>query len=424
MKSLLNKFFFRRNNLDSISNKIKGITKNTPVSQIFDIINSYSSTSELRYVGGCIRKVINNEKFDDIDLATNIEPTEVCSVLKKHNIEFYESGIDHGTITAIIEGSKFEITSLREDILTDGRHAKIKFSKDWKIDASRRDFTINSIYSDKEGNLFDPYNGCDDIKRGKINFIGNPEKRVKEDYLRILRYLRFFLNYSKQPHDPKIIKALKMNLVGISNLSKERLIDELKKILKPNVLEGLSKDKIILEILVSIFPQLKYFNIFSKLNTNLRNILSGADFIFIISLLIIDETDNIDYFIYKFNLSKKDQKRIRNISDFYKKKINSKTFTEKNLNLILYHSGKETVTDILNYRMLKTNKLDNNIQSLINKFKLKKIPTMPFKADFLMSKYDIPEGKMLGEKLKIIKNKWIENNFQISEKQIENIINN
>ena len=126
----------------------------------------------------------------------------------------------------------------------------------------------------------------------------------------------------------------------------------------------------------------------------------------------------------KFNLSKKDQKRIRNINDFYRKKITSKTFTEKNLNLILYHSGKETVTDILNYRMLKTNKLDNNIQSLINKFKLKTIPTMPFKADFLMSKYDIPEGKMLGEKLKIIKNKWIENNFQISEKQIENIINN
>ena len=424
MKSLIDKFFFRRNNLNSISNKIKDISKKTSVFQIFDIINSYSSTSELRYVGGCIRKVINNENFDDIDLATNIDPSEVCSALEKSNIEFYESGIDHGTITAIIEDSKFEITSLREDILTDGRHAKVKFSNDWKIDASRRDFTINSIYSDKEGNLFDPHNGYDDIKKGKINFIGDPEKRVKEDYLRILRYLRFFINYSKHPHDPKIIKVLKKNLIGVSNLSKERLIDELKKILKPNVLESLSKDKIILEILVSIFPQLKYFSIFSKLNTNLRKILSEADFIFIISLLIIDETDNVDYFIYKFNLSKKDQKRIKNITDFYKKKITSKTFTEKNLNLVFYYSGKEAVMDILNYRILKINKLDNNILALINKFKLKTIPTMPFKADFLMSKYDIPQGKMLGEKLKIIENKWIENNFQISEKQIKNIINN
>ena len=103
------------------------------------------------------------------DLATNIDPTEVCSALKKSNVEFYKSGIDHGTITAIIEDNKFEITSLREDILTDGRHAKVKFSNDWKTDASRRDFTINSIYSDKEGNLFDPYNGYEDIKKGKIN---------------------------------------------------------------------------------------------------------------------------------------------------------------------------------------------------------------------------------------------------------------
>ena len=424
MKSLIDKFFFRRNNLDLVSKKIRDISKKTSVSQIFNIINSYSSTSELRYVGGCIRKVINNEIFDDIDLATNIDPTEVGSALKKSNVEFYESGKDHGTITAIIEDSKFEITSLREDILTDGRHAKVKFSNDWKTDASRRDFTINSIYSDKEGNLFDPYNGYEDIKKGKINFIGNPEKRIKEDYLRILRYLRFFLNYSKQPHDPKIVKVLKMNLIGITNLSKERLIDELRKILKPNVLESLSKDKIILEILVSVFPQLKHFNIFSKLNTNLKDMLSKVDFIFIISLLIIDETDNVEYFIYKFNLSKKDQKRIRNISDFYKKKISSKTFTEKNLNLIFYHSGKETVLDILNYRILKTNKLDDNILTLINKFKIKSIPTMPFKADYLMSKYDIPEGKMLGEKLKLIEDKWIENNFQISDKQIENIINN
>ena len=424
MKSLIDKFFFRRNNLDLVSNKIKDISKKTPVSQIFNAINSYSSTSELRYVGGCIRKIINNESFDDIDLATNIVPTDVCTALKNSNIEFYESGIDHGTITAIIEDRKFEITSLREDILTDGRHAKVKFSNDWKIDATRRDFTINSIYSDKEGNLFDPYNGYEDIKKGKINFIGDPEKRIKEDYLRILRYLRFFLNYSKQPHDPEIIKVLKMNLIGISNLSKERLIDELKKILKPNILISLSKDKIILDILVSVFPQLRYFNIFSKLNIHLKNILFEADFIFIVSLLIIDETDNVDYFLYKFNLSKKNQKRIRSINDFYKKKITLKTFTEKNLNLAFYHTGKETVIDILNYRMLKTNKLDKNILALINKFKFKSIPTMPFKADFLMSKYGIPEGKSLGEKLKLIESKWIENNFQISEKQVENIINN
>ena len=153
MRSFLDKFFFRSNNLDTIGKNIKDLTKNTPVVKIFDAINSHSSESEIRYVGGCIRKIINGEKVDDIDLASNLEPKEICEVLKKNNINYYETGIEHGTITAVIDRYKFEITTLREDISSDGRHAKVKFSKNWKDDASRRDFTINSIYSDRDGNL-------------------------------------------------------------------------------------------------------------------------------------------------------------------------------------------------------------------------------------------------------------------------------
>ena len=195
MKNILNKIFFRNNNLEDISKKIKDLSNTKELIKIFDAINSYSEISEIRFVGGCIRKILNNETVDDIDLATNLEPNEVCEVLKNNQINFYETGIEHGTIIAVIDDKKFEITSLREDILTDGRHAKVKFSKDWKKDASRRDFTINSIYSDREGNIFDPFNGRQDLKKGFVNFIGDGEKRIKEDYLRILRYLRFFLSY-------------------------------------------------------------------------------------------------------------------------------------------------------------------------------------------------------------------------------------
>ena len=134
--------------------------------------------------------------------------------------------------STILENSKFEITSLRKDIDTDGRHAKVEFSKNWKEDASRRDFTINSIYSDKDGNLFDPYNGKKDLETGSINFIGEAENRIKEDYLRILRYIRFFLNYSNQSHDPRIIKIIKKNIGGIAKLSPERLLDEFYKLSK------------------------------------------------------------------------------------------------------------------------------------------------------------------------------------------------
>ena len=424
MKSLFDKLLLKRNNLHILSEKLKKLTYKTPVSKIFEAINSYSNFSEIRYVGGCIRKIINDEKVDDIDLATNLEPKEVSDALKKNNINFYETGVKHGTITALIDDFKFEITSLREDILTDGRHAQVKFSKDWKKDASRRDFTINSIYSDAEGNLFDPFNGKKDLEKGVINFIGNPNERIQEDYLRILRYIRFFLNYSKQKHDPEIIRSLKRNLDGISKLSKERLLDELKKILNKKTLINLSKDKLILEIFKSIFPQLKYINEFSKNNSYVLNSLDKVDFIFLISLLTVDETDNVDYFLYKFNLSKKDQKRIKDIDNFYKNKLTSKDFIEKKLNKIFYYKGREAILDILNYKIFKSKKIDNDMVRLIKFYKDKKIPEMPVKADLLMSKYNISEGKLLGKKLKIIEEEWVNNNFRISDQQVEMIINN
>ena len=424
MKSFLDKIFFRSNNLDNINHNIKNLTNNTPACKIFDSINTYSSESEIRYVGGCIRKIINKEKINDIDLATNLEPKKVCEALKKKNIKYYESGIAHGTVTATQDDYKFEITTLRKDVITDGRHAKVEFSKDWKEDASRRDFTINSIYSDRDGNLFDPFNGKKDLEKGIIKFIGNPDKRIKEDYLRILRYLRFFINYSKQPHNSEIIRLLKMNIGGITKLSKDRLLDELKKIVKLDTLERLNKDKVSLELILIIFPELKNIKIFSKLNIDNRNILKEKDFIFLLSLMIIDETDNADYFLYKFNISKKDQKRIRNINNFYKEKINSKTFTENNMNRVFYYFGKETTLDILNHRIIKSKKLDNSLEKLNKHYENCEIPVMPISAGMLMKNYEIPEGKQLGEKLRLIEEEWVRNNFKISDQQIDKIINN
>ena len=424
MKNFLDKIFFRSNNLDFISKDIKDLTKNTTANKIFDAINLYSSESEIRYVGGCIRKIINKEKVDDIDFATNLEPKQVCEALKKNDISYFESGIDHGTITAIDDEFKFEITSLRKDIFTDGRHAKVEFSKDWKEDASRRDFTINSIYSDKDGNLFDPHNGKKDLENGKVNFIGFADKRIKEDFLRILRYVRFFSNYSKQPHDLEVVKKLKMNIQGISKLSKERLLDELKKIAKIETLQKLSKDKISLEIILLIFPELKNIKIFSKLNESNKNFLKKNDFIFLISLMIVDETDNVDYFLYKFNISTKNKKRIKNIDNFYKEKISSKKFNQNNLNKYFYYYGREATLDILNFRLVKLNKVDKSLTELVKYYENKEALIMPVKADFLMKKYEIPEGKLIGEKLKRIEEEWVKNNFKISDQEVDSIVNN
>ncbi|MDB2545039.1 CCA tRNA nucleotidyltransferase [Candidatus Pelagibacter bacterium] len=421
MDKFLDKIFFRSRNLDYISQNLKDITNQTPANKIFEAINNYSESSEVRYVGGCIRKVINKEVVDDIDLATNLKPNEICEALKNKDINFYETGIEHGTVTAVIDEYKYEITSLRKDVKTDGRHAKVEFSLDWKEDAARRDFSINSIYSDARGNLFDPNNGKKDLEEGLIHFIGDAEIRIKEDYLRILRYVRFFLNYSNHKHKPEIIKIIKRNIGGISKLSSERLIDEFKKLTKSHGFVKLFQDNDSLEIIEIIFPQLKNLAKFKKLNTHARDNLFKIDFIFLLSLMIVDGTDNTDYFLYKFNISKKDQKRLKLIDFFYKEKTNLKNFTEKNFNKIFYFNGKQAVIDIINFKLFTSNKVEKKLIKLIEVYKDKVIPTMPIGANTLMEKYNIPEGKILGNKLKMIEEAWVENGFTISEKNIQKI---
>ena len=183
----------------------------------------------------------------------------------------------HGTITASIENEKYEITSLRCDVSTDGRHAKVEFTNNWLQDAERRDFTINSIYSDINGNLFDPFDGKKDLKEGKVIFVGDAEKRIKEDYLRILRYLRFFSNYSKLNHDLELKRVIKKNINGISKVSSERLLDEFKKIFNSNSIKKICENDFSLEVISLIFPQFKNLEVIKNLNNfgknNLKKIL-------------------------------------------------------------------------------------------------------------------------------------------------------
>ncbi len=422
MKNFLDKFFSRSKNLDYVSQNLKEITLTTPVKKIFEAINNFSETSEIRYVGGCVRKVIKKENVDDIDLATNLTPLEVREALKNKQISYYETGIEHGTITAIVDEYKYEITSLRKDVSTDGRHAEVEFSLDWKEDASRRDFTINSIYADSDGNLFDPFNGKKDLEDGYINFIGNVEKRIQEDYLRILRYLRFYLNYSNHKHQSEIIKNIKKNIDGISNISSERLIDELKKITSSNGFLKLFKDKESLELIEIIFPQLKNIKNFNKYNSYAAENFLKIDFIFLIALLVIDGTDNADYFLYKFKISKKDQKRLKLIDLFYRERVTLNNFTEKTLNKFFYFNGRQAVIDIINFKIFTSNKVEKKLIKLLDTYKDKVTPTMPIGADLLMSKFKIPEGKTLGNKLKRIEETWVQNGFQISDKQVQQIV--
>ena len=424
MTSLLNKIFSFSKNFNKKNFSFVDLKNDKSVSLLFSAIESYSQTSEIRYVGGCIRKILNKETIQDIDFAVNLKPNECIEALKKHNIKYYETGLEHGTITANIENTKYEITSLRKDILTDGRHAKVEFSNNWFEDASRRDFTINSIYSDIDGNLYDPFNGKNDLQLGKVEFIGDVEKRIKEDYLRILRYIRFFLNYSKQEHSDKVKRVIKKNISGISKISSERLLDEFKKIITSKGFLKLFKDSFCQEIIKLIFPQLNNFVIFKKLNSFAKKRISEVDYIFLISLMIIDEGDNVDYFIFKFNISNVNKKRILFLKKFYSKNINKNFFSEKNLWKILYYNGKQSLLDLLYFEIFKSKNTNNKLINLLNFFEDKNTPIFPIKTKSLMAKYNVPEGKLLGIKLKKIEEKWIDNDFKISENEIAQLFEN
>ena len=424
MMTMLNKLFSHSENINSLNLPFQKLKKETGVEKLFKIIEEFSDTSEIRYVGGCVRKILYSEEVDDIDLAVNLSPDQVSEILKKKNIKFYITGIDHGTITALIDKKKFEITSLRKDISTDGRHAKVEFSNNWYEDASRRDFTINSIYADIQGNLYDPFDGKKDIKNGEIRFIGEADKRIKEDYIRILRYVRFFLNYSKKKHDPNITRIIKKNLEGFNKISAERLLDEFKKLVNSKGFLKLTDDVFCFEIIKLIFPQFKNIEIYNNLNNFAKKNINVLDFIFLISLMIIDGSDNAEYFIYKFNLSKKDQKRILFLNNFFSLINNNKTFSHKNLQKIFYYNGKQSLLDLLYFKIFRSKKIDKRLVDFIKLFKDKEPPLLPLRAINLMTKYNIPEGKELGSKLKKIEEKWVENNFQISEKEVQQIVNN
>ena len=424
MINILSKIFKSKDNQNYYSLDFENLNKKTKIKKIFNLISNYSSNSEIRYVGGSIRKIIKRENVDDIDLATNVTPKNVCEILGKNKVSFYETGIDHGTVTAKIDDYKFEITTLRKDVSTDGRHAEVKFSNDWFEDASRRDFTFNAIYADLNGNLYDPFNGKKDLESGYVKFIGDPVIRIKEDYLRILRYVRFFLNYSKVDHNEDLKKIIKQNINGISKISSNRLLDELKKLVLSNGFTKISKDEFCKEIILLIFPQLTKLDIFNNLNDYSKKIIEQKDFIFLISLMIIDGTDNAEYFIYKYNISNNNKKRIRFLSNSFHKNLKKDTFTEKNLWKIFYFEGKDCLNDLINFKLVENKKHDKELIKLKEFFQTKEVPKFEIKANTLIEKYNYKEGKELGNKLKEIEEFWIENSFKISDKDLEKIVKN
>ncbi len=187
--------------------------------------------AEPRFVGGCVRDAVAGRPVKDVDLATPDPPERVTALLERAGIKAVPTGLEHGTVTAVSGGRPFEVTTLRVDVETYGRRARVAYTDDWQADAARRDLTINALSCAPDGTLYDPFGGLGDLRDGRVRFVGNPRQRIREDYLRLLRFFRFHAHYGKGGPDPEGLAAATELAAEATDLSGERVRDELLKLL-------------------------------------------------------------------------------------------------------------------------------------------------------------------------------------------------
>ncbi len=344
---------------------------------------------EIRVVGGAVRDIALGKDPKDIDLATDATPTEMQNILDKENIKHKPTGIEHGTITAIINKQPYEITTLRADVETDGRRADVEFVKNWEEDAKRRDLTYNAMSMSFDGEIFDYFGGMDDLQNKVSKFVGDPEQRIKEDYLRILRYFRFQGRLDKPDFDESTLQAIKKNTTGLAKLSVERIWSEMDKILGGKniieILDHMEKTGVLTAIGLTI--------------DNTQSVVDNDDSL--INLARIVDNDDI---AKKWKFSNVEQSTLLTLVKNKNKEL-KKDVAEK-----LIASGKNK------YILAKLALLQGNKQlaSYIEKFDA---PDFPVSGNDLIAMGQT-SGPELGQKLNYLKQKWMQSNFTATKDEL------
>ena len=395
--------------------------KNKELKFVFKTLQEGFTNDEVlaRFVGGCVRKYLTNDLIDDIDIATTLNTDEIKERFKNTNFKIIDTGVKHGTVTLVTDQFKLEITTLRKDVETDGRHAQWEYISDWHLDSERRDFTINAIYLDINGKIFDPQNGIVDLQNNNVKFIGDPQKRIEEDYLRIIRFIRFKIMYDSKVETSTSL-AIKLNLNGIKKISKERILVELFKILDLKKFINLNKNEYLKEIFSLIFPEFNNFerlDRLKKINNNLyieKNIL--------LAVLLIDEKNNHEYFAHKYNIANNIKENLNSLARDLRLLRENNDFFGKDLEKNIYLKNKNYLTNlnIINFASNTQYKL-KDFSEIMRRILQSKLHTFPFNGKYLI-KNGMKEGLALGKVLKMIEDEWINNNFKISKDRVKEII--
>ena len=392
---------------------ISNLTTNKNVLRLFNIVETHGGV--LRFVGGAVRDAIAGLKGFDLDLATDLSPDELVEICEENGIKTIPIGIKFGTLGVVIDNQVLEVTSLRKDIKTDGRHAEVVFTSDWEEDASRRDLTINAVYADEKGNVFDYYNGVDDLEKGIVRFIGNANQRIKEDYLRILRFFRFYSIFSKAPIDKKALQACRDNKEGLRQLSLERIRDELFKLfMTPKVIETINimREN---EIMSYVLPDSQTMSELDFLiNTIHTPDLPNAPLRRLFTLYNPDESlaQNLASRLKLSNKQKEDflswTRYNYELNDF---------FDEKKLRQIIYRHGNDFARDKLILTCAFKHQLPNNLREHLAHIADISLPEFSVKGRDVIAA-GIQDNRKIGEVLDELEELWIESDFQLSHQEL------
>ena len=368
-----------------------------------------------RIVGGAVRDALLGKNVADADLATIFPPAEVIARAEAAGLKTAPTGIDHGTVTVIAEGHPFEVTTLRRDVATDGRRAVVHFTEDWKEDAQRRDFTMNALYCDAAGNVFDPLGGIEDLKAGRVRFIGKAEDRIREDYLRILRFFRFLAWYGKGRPDPEGLKACARLRAGIATLSAERVWAELKRLLKaPDASRSLLWMRTT-EILQAALPESWGIDAIHRLIAAEKAEGWQPDPLLRLEAILPPHRGKIVALAERLRLSRAEAARLLAWADAAEP---DPSVLDVQFNKMLYRSGREGIEDRLRHALARELDKDHadaaaELRRLLEAARSWTKPAFPLSGKDLVAKGMQP-GPEVGRRLSEIEERWVESGFSLT----------
>jgi len=356
-----------------------------------------------RFVGGCVRNALIGAPVADIDIATTLKPEATDRAIRTAGLKSVPTGIAHGTVTAVSERQPFEITTLRRDVSTDGRNATVAFTDDWAEDAARRDFRLNALYADGEGRVFDPTGeGVADAAAGRIVFVGDPETRIREDYLRILRFFRFFAWYGRGEPDRAALAACRALASGMTRLSAERVSKELMTLLAapdPRVAMAAMAEA---GVLAQILPEAERGPLFDgAVKTSVDPVIR------LMTLMPIDERLVRDVSIrLRFPNSTRDR-----LADAARAApVASLTMRDPEVRAAVYRHGQRAVADALHRRWAETPGEADAAQRLLALAEGWRRPSMPVGGREL-ARLGVEPGPETGRLLKAFEERWIAEDF-------------